>query len=127
MQGIGITHRGMEAIAGAEVQRIVQCTVIPADGFIEFSAADKTEIVKTAYLGQSFRRVLVKLISGTVKDLETLSAEIGAVDITPWCIAPQTFAVECERNGEHPFSSQDLAMEVGKLLEQQGPVVNLKN
>ena len=57
-----------------------------------------------------------------------MAATLGNIDITPYCAEGKTFAVVCEREGEHEFSSQDIAAEVGERIgAASGRTVNLRS
>lgn len=129
MEGIAITHRGMEQVAATEAQQLgYKAKAIPGSAYATVSVKSYAELATLAYRAQSLRRVLFKLAELKVTELEQMAAQLGKIDIEPFVGAEQTFAVVCERLGEHEFSSQDLATQVGEqLATKSGRTVDLKN
>ncbi|MBN2454834.1 hypothetical protein JXB11_04795 [Candidatus Woesearchaeota archaeon] len=132
MKALAIVHRGLEKVSADELKRILGCEASAGKTVITFDVKKPEDFCTYAYMARSVKRVLCLLGSFDVKaDLETASANLNAAiskaPLLDWT-GGRSFKVICERNGEHNFSSQDLAAEAGAQIKEITKCdANLKN
>jgi 23S rRNA G2445 N2-methylase RlmL len=84
MDGIVITHPGLEAVSGKEVKELIgaDCTIEPS--VAQFKAAKLEDFCTLCYRSQSAIKVVNLLLSGRVKSIEEVLPHIGNLDLAEW-------------------------------------------
>lgn len=125
------TFRGFEQAALQEIQELLGVSATLGTGFLTFCATD-LQLAELCYKSQALRSVL--RVFGQCSFAETLdSLEREAAQLLKHAdlsiLTGHTFRVECERSGDHAFTSRDVAALVGKQICALYPalVVDLKN
>lgn len=119
MNGLVITHPGMEAIAQQEIHEMISRDAAIAPSVCTFPIAAYTELAILAYRGQSFIKVLLLL--------DTLPADAGFLDalreraarypLAPFFPSPaSTFRVHCTRVGHERYSGAEIAEAAGSAV-----------
>ncbi len=125
------TFRGFETIAVQEIQEILGVSATAGNGYVTFCATD-LQLAELCYKAQSLRRVL--RIFGQCSFAETLDALelhtdalLKHADLS--LLSDHPFRVECERIGEHGFTSRDVGAMLGKQICAllASPIVDLEN
>ncbi len=127
---VALTFRGFEVIAALEVKEILGKKATPQKEYVTFSATD-LELAELCYKTQTARRVLRLFGIFFFTSLDSLLASATALlekaDLS--LLSGKTFRVECERYGNHSFSSQEAASALGGvfLKKQPNALVHLKD
>ncbi|MBN1156994.1 hypothetical protein JXA85_05225 [Candidatus Woesearchaeota archaeon] len=130
LQSLIITHRGLEDVSETEAKEILGKNFLNSrkgESIVVCSLNEKQDFMRLIYMGQSFSRVLYFLTEFDFKDdfFEKLEKSINNIDFSEW-VKERTFRVSCEREGNHDFSSEEVARKAGELiLEKYGAKVNL--
>jgi 23S rRNA G2445 N2-methylase RlmL len=119
MEGLAIVNKGLEAISAGEIDELLGCKSSVGETAVIFPIKKPDELGYLCYMARSLRRVL--LLFGKFEsssDFSTASDNIkkviGSSSLGEWI--ESSFKVNCERHGEHGFSSQDLAKEAGEYI-----------
>lgn len=121
----GITFLGFEAVAGQEIEEIIEKKATAGKGIITFSATEN-ELAELCYKTQTLRRVLRLWGKSIIENESTLedckkqwNDIIKTQDLS--FFPGKTFCVVCERQGEHGFTSRDAAAMLGECILEQQP------
>jgi len=129
-----VCEAGCSEFAAKELEKkygIKDCTL--SESYVMFDA-DLDTLVKITYSSQSAKRVLIVIANGIIdKKIEELEKDISE-KVTQQqlndLLNNQSFRINCERTGEHDFTSVDAeqttGIELEKKVEGKEPV-NLKN
>jgi 23S rRNA G2445 N2-methylase RlmL len=124
MNGAAVTIVGFEDVCKKEIESFgAKCGKIE-NGFVIFEVKDALMLAKIAYKTQTASRVLLLLgetkisknLTDTEKHLESLVKDI---DFPLWIDEAKTFKVECERTGEHEFTSSTFESMLGRIIIQK--------
>ncbi len=118
-----------------EIKRIVSKEMfIYHPGAIYVKDLCEEDIYRLNFLSRTIHRVIILLEEGEFEDLKDLKKKIEGIEFKDFIEYNQTFAVECERTGEHNFTSMDVEKIVGRIIIEQYMLkvgnrlrVNLKN
>ena len=128
MQGLCVCYEGTEQGVVEEVARILRISSSSCEmkkAVVIVQLAQRKDLFKLAYLGQSFSQVLELLHSFSCSALDDLSS-LEKFDFS--FLAGKRFRVDCVRVGDHSFRSQDLEQELGGvILEHVQAQVDLHN
>src|SRR3989344_710452 len=103
INGLIITNPGLEAISAEEIKELVKATnVKTSSGKITFSCTDYQALIDLCYHGRTFTKVMLLLDSFSFEGMPA-----PRVDNLPF-VQP-TILVDCERIGEHGFTSADVS------------------
>lgn len=114
MKAIVITNKGAEEIAAAEIKDLINSKPHIQETALSFEADSLETISHVCYMAQSLKKVMLLLDEfsfSSDKDIISKAKNLSFEEINT-----KTFAVRCERHGEHPFSSQDLEAEIGAVV-----------
>src|SRR3989344_4886195 len=102
MKGFAIAEKGFEDVSVLEVKELIGAKGKAQQTIVAFTAQEK-DLCLLCYKSQSLRRVGKLLALFTFENLSDIEKEAQKIgfDMT------KTFAVECERNGEHAFKNPD--------------------
>lgn len=129
ISALAITYEGTEEISKNEIEEILSKKAKPKldkkeSTVVRFSA-QKEELFKLAYLGQSFVNVIQLIESFDINEFEDIQ-KVKQLDFTDF--KDKQFRVTCMRIGEHSFNSSDIEKEVGGyIIEKANSKVNLDN
>ncbi|MEM3154488.1 MAG: THUMP domain-containing protein [Candidatus Woesearchaeota archaeon] len=111
MNGLVLTHIGIEDVSSAEIKKLISASNIKAEkGKIFFSCTSEQDLVDLCYYGRTFSKVILLLKSGTMKYMpdEFLLKDLPFID--------KTVVVKCDRIGNHPFTSFDVMQVLNSAL-----------
>ena len=117
---IGVTFKGFEDIAVLEVKEILKKKATAEKGHILFSATEK-QCAELCYKTQSLKKIIPLLAEFSFSSFDDFKKQCKDARINLKKFAGKTFRVDCERSGEHGFTSQDAAAAVGEILLEQQP------
>ncbi len=113
MKAICIGYKGAESVMQKEIKEKLK-TDSKVEPSVALFESDEKSICKLAYLGQSFANILFFMGSFKLKNLSDVkSAEKFDYSL----LKNKTFKVKSTRIGKHEFGSQDIAVELGKVIE----------
>src|SRR3989338_1220257 len=114
MKGFAIAEKGFEDVSVLEVKELIGAKGKAQQTIVAFTAQEK-DLCLLCYKSQSLRRVGKLLALFTFENLSDIEKEAQKIgfDMT------KTFAVECERNGEHAFKSVDVEDKVSAIIKQK--------
>jgi len=118
-----LTKRGSEEIAALEVKEIITAKHIETKPRMALFDADLADLLKLAYLGQSFSKVFVALDSFSASNIDELKEHARTCDVSPWISEKTLFYTEAIRDGHHEFSSQHLFEDLGKIIRERTQAV----
>lgn len=131
MKSALIPETGCEALSATELKKRFAINSTIQNTYPLFEA-EPEKLIEIAYMTQSAKRILITLSTGTFNGtLEGLKLSIqkNMDQETLKIIQGKTFKTECERNGEHEFSSVHVEQATGLIIEEIMPetIVDLKN
>ncbi len=103
MNGLVLTHIGIEDVSADEIKKLISASDIKTDkGKIFFSCKSEQDLVDLCYYGRTFSKVVLLLSSGAISEMpdESLLKALPFMD--------KTAVVKCERTGKHDFTSFDV-------------------
>ena len=115
MQIAVITYPGIEQYTAQEVEELLKVKTAQQKGSVLFSIRKPADVLSLCYKIQSGKHVMIVVAQGTFKEKEDIVQAANEKDLAPF-IAKNTFAVRCERIGEHSFTSQEIEREIGKKI-----------
>ena len=131
MKALAIVDKGLELVAKKEIEELIGSKGKTEDTTVSFEIKKLSELIILCYKAQSVKRII--LLEGKTKisnDLKKSAIEINKlvnkIKLNDWIDKQQSIKVECERIGEHEFTSIDLEQEVGVSMENSFEV-SLKN
>ncbi len=110
---------GLEDISAQEIRELIGKKGTQKEGVILFSA-NSEELALLCYKAQSLRRVASLLCSFTFNSLEDVHREIERIDFSSHIKKQASFAVSCERVGEHDFRSVDVEQAASAIISKTG-------
>jgi 23S rRNA G2445 N2-methylase RlmL len=124
MNGLVLTHIGIEDVSADEIEKLISATDIKTDkGKIFFSCKSEQDLVDLCYHGRTFTRVVLVLSAGTMKEMpdENLLKNFKQ-------FVDKTAVVKCERTGKHDFTSFDVEQVLNSaLVKLYGVQIDHKN
>ncbi len=130
MEGMIITHKGLEDVSKLEVKELIGQAAKTEETAAIFPVKKIEELAKLCYLSRASKRVILYLGSFDVKGFESTAKNIQKLlEKTDFRqnsfkdIIKKSHRCECERIGSHEFNSVDIEEEAGKNLKK---IVGLK-
>lgn len=123
MKAFAIVNEGLEKVAAADVKELVPATNFHSnDCILTFDVGDFKHFCSLAYLSQSISRLCCSICEFQVsKSLATTTdnfkQKLKNFELTDW-LQKNSFVVECERYGEHDFTSLDFKTAANKLVSE---------
>ncbi len=126
MEGLAITHHGIEKIAAQEIGELIGAKCVLGVTVVRFPVKDLLDLCVLCYRMQSAAKVLLLLGQLRFKTDDDIHTYTGTLDFSPFLKKDKTFRVRCVRVGEHSFDSADIEQGVGgALAEKYGCTANL--
>ncbi len=127
MKIIAICYPGMEDICATEAKELCLAGFDLHESAIIFEA-NEAKVLEFCYLSQSSIRVLGFLGYLKFQSMEEIVRHADKINISTWLNKNMTFKVECNRAGEHDFTSETLVAALGEVFhEKYGFKVDLSN
>ncbi|MDJ0274367.1 MAG: THUMP domain-containing protein [Aigarchaeota archaeon] len=111
----GTTFWGLEDLAAAEVSQLLG-TDVEADVAKVFAECDARGLAELVFSTRSLNRVFLQLVRTRFEGLDDIERAVREVDFQQLMGRDQSFGVEAERHGTHPFTSMDVASRVGRAV-----------
>lgn len=127
MDGIVITHPGLEAVSGKEVKELIGADCRLETSIALFSTERLEDFCTLCYRSQSAMKVLHMFLSGSIRSLDEVLPHIGNLDLSVW-LGDSSFAARCvivDNEGLDTMESERLIGEV--IHEKYGAKVDLEN
>jgi len=115
MEFVATSTQGLEDVVAEEIKEITGKRVRAGRGRVEFEGSLR-EMYRVNLRSRCANKVLLLLSRGTAETLEEIYRISKEVDYTEIISGHQTFAVRATRIGEHPFTSPEIAAEVGRAI-----------
>jgi 23S rRNA G2445 N2-methylase RlmL len=113
---LATTNRGLEVIAGEEVNDLVGAsTTVHHPGVIEFEAPERAAHLLQTH-ARTLHRVLIEWHRAECETLAGIYETARSLPVTQYIGPQQAIAVRAKRHGEHDFTSPDVEREVGAAL-----------
>ena len=127
MEGLAITHIGIEDLAEAEIKETINKDAKADFAALTFPVDDLKELCTLCYKARLLQSVMLKIAEFKLKDPEDVK-QVDTSLFERWIPKDKTFAVRCRRMGEHVFGSQEVEQELGELIfESLKRKVNLES
>ncbi len=121
MKALVLTNKGVEEISSLEIKKLTKAKILSVKEKIVEIDCSKTELIKLVYMGRTFNRCVEVLDKFKIK-------KISDIKIPDLKLKDKKIKVECERNGEHSFTSFDVAKKLNKeLTEKYSAELDFKN
>lgn len=111
----GTTFWGLEDLAASEVSGLLG-TEAEADVAKVFAECDVRGLAELVFSTRSLNRVFLQLVRTRFEGLDDIERAVREVDFHQLIGRDQSFGVEAERSGTHPFTSMDVASRVGRAV-----------
>lgn len=124
MNGLVLTHKGIEDISAKEITQIIDAkNIVIKPGKVFFTFEKATELATLCYFGRTFTKAIQVLAQIKFQD----KPETTQMPELKEYLAERAL-ITCERKGEHPFTSYDLEQEFNKwLAEKYNVAVDRRN
>lgn len=119
MNGLVLTNIGLEQISADEIKTLVKpkkITVFP--GRIVLEGMSAQDMVVLCYYGRTFSKVVLELATEKLTDMPSEKLLDG---LKPYLA--ERAVVQCERHGEHNFTSYDAEHHLNKILSSKYDVI----
>jgi len=114
MNGLVLTNIGLEDISVDEIKQLISASDVKiSPGRILFSCTSEQDLIDLCYKGRTFSKVVLLLSSFK---LSGIPDEKILKDLDKFI--KKTSVVNCERNGEHNFTSFDVQHELNSALQK---------
>jgi len=128
MQGLAITHKGIEKITAHEIEELIGAKTAVGESIISFEMKDLLDLCALCYKAQSVGRVILLLGQLRFKGEDDICACAKDLDFSGFLTKDKSFRVRCTRVGEHDFDSIDIEQGIGEVLaERYGCKANLND
>lgn len=108
---IAQTVEGIEDIAAKEIKEITGGKAEKViEGRLKFNG---NNLKKLIYVTRSIDKIYKLLLQFKFESLDEIEAEAKTLKLE----FKETFAVRCQRSGEHPFTSKDVEIAIGNTIE----------
>lgn len=123
MKGLVVVDKGLEEVAVIEIAEKIKSKGKVGDTIVSFPIKNEKELCRLAYTSQSVRRVLLlikefKVDKNLEKSVAMFKKNLSKSILKEY--SGRKINVECERIGEHDFSSVDFSKEAGRVLYDFG-------
>jgi len=109
------TFWGLEDVAASELSALLR-TGVEADVAKVFAECDEEGLAELVFSARGVNRVFLQLVRKRFERLEEVERAVKEVDFAELIGRDQSFGVEAERYGDHPFTSVDVAAAVGRAV-----------
>lgn len=116
MRIIAACSHGLGDIAAGELQELGFETGSVHEAGVELTGAGASEIVRLNLCARTVFRVYIKLAEAEVRSLDEITGFCTTVPFSDWFDAGQPFAIRGRREGDHDFTSMDVARDVGSAV-----------
>ncbi|MFA6888506.1 MAG: THUMP domain-containing protein [Candidatus Woesearchaeota archaeon] len=117
---LGITFKGFEDIAVLEIKELIKKKATAEKGYILFSATNE-QCASVCYKTQSLRKIVQLFGEFSFKNFEDFKKQCTALKVDLSILTKKTFKVDCDREGNHNFTSQEAAAVIGEIFLNQQP------
>ncbi len=107
------TFWGLEDVAASEVSTLLRAEA-EADVAKVFAECDEERLAELIFSARGLNRVFLQLVRMRFENLQEIERAVKEVDFAELIGRDQTFGVEAERYGDHPFTSIDVSSAVGR-------------
>jgi len=119
MKGFAVVSRGIEEIASAEIQELINSKTKVEDFCVEFDFDNLEDLLILCYKAQSVDRILYLLGAFQFEDFNAeFEKFIQDLKLEKWMKAKK-FRVECIREGKHSFNSAEVEGKSMKILSEK--------
>ena len=104
MKGLVLTNIGLEDVSASELKQLISASDVQTfPGKIFFSCKTEQDLVNLCYYGRTFSKVVLLLSKFEVSDIpdESILKDLEK-------FLDKTAVAQCERRGEHSFTSFDV-------------------
>ena len=129
MKGIAIIDKGLEDISIEEISEKINSKGKKEDTIVIFPIKQEEELCKLAYTCQSVKKILliikeIKVETKLEKNTKELKKAISKDFLKKY--SSKKINVECERIGDHDFTSVDFAKEISLIINKEKIEVSRK-
>jgi tRNA (guanine6-N2)-methyltransferase len=126
MHIIAACSHGLGDIAAGELRELGFETGSVHEAGVELTGAGASEIVRLNLCARTVFRVYIKLAEAEVRSLDEITGFCSTVPFSDWFDAGQPFAIRGRREGDHGFTSMDVARVVGSAVVEHFQTVKGK-
>jgi putative N6-adenine-specific DNA methylase len=123
-RGLAICSPGGEEVTANEISEIIKAkNTQKKANVVSFEFSDLLDLCALCYRAQSIKKIILSMAEFRIfKSLDDTSDEFKKafemIEFTNWLSKSKSFRVECERTGDHDYTSVDIATELaGHLLD----------
>lgn len=120
MEGIAVTHRGMEDLARLEIARIINKDAKKNAAALTFPIDKINDLCTLSYHARVLGAVMLKIAVEELKEPEDLENMDPGL-FKEWITEDKTFSVRCRKIGDHSFSSREVEEALGGMLDDKLP------
>ncbi|TVQ08470.1 MAG: RNA methyltransferase [Balneolaceae bacterium] len=116
MRVFAACSHGVGDIAAGELQELGFKTGAVHEAGVEIADAGPAEIIRLNLCARTIFRVYIRLAETDVRTLDDITAFCSSIPFSDWFDAGQPFAIRGRREGDHGFTSMDVARDVGSAV-----------
>ena len=122
MKAFAVVNPGLEHTAAAEIKELTSATNFTiARGILTFNIKNYKDFCALAYRAQSLSRICYLISEFAVDNsltvtMNDLKKQIAGFKVSDW--TAKSFVVDCQRSGNHDFSSHDFATSANTLISK---------
>lgn len=115
-----LTNKGLERITKEELEDIFEVKVIETGPGIATIKCSREKLAEITYYGRTFNKAIELLAEFDATELDEIKKKIPEIE------KKDTVNIECEREGEHDFTSFEVQQEIAGLFKSKGLEVKHK-
>jgi putative N6-adenine-specific DNA methylase len=117
MEGLIVTHNGMEDIAALEVKELTNSSAKAGRSCIVFDIKEYKDLFTLCYRSQSAIGVYHLLGRFNFDDLfDDFSKNVGKIGFCEWLSKNTSFRVRCKKNGEEEIKTPEIEKKLGEII-----------
>jgi len=118
MEGLLMTHKGMEGIASLEIKELIGKSSKITDSAITFEIASYEDLFKLCYMSQSAIGVYCLLCEFNFSDIYTdFKKNVDKIDFKEWLGKDAQFRVKCvKKDSDNDDPSQEIEEKLGEII-----------
>jgi tRNA (guanine6-N2)-methyltransferase len=116
MRVFAACSHGVGDIAAGELQELGFKTGAVHEAGVELDDATPSDIIRLNLCARTIFRVYIRLAETDVRSLHDITVFCSSIPFSDWFEAGQSFAIRGRREGDHNFTSMDVARDVGSTV-----------
>lgn len=130
MKGFAVTHQGIEDLCKEEIKHLISCKNLEAaKRTVVFDLKSYEDLFLLCYRSQTASKIglFLGMFHEKKDHLQELVEFLVTLDLTEWISAQTKVSIQCIREGDHLFTSQDVTQTVSGCLKKRNIIIDYKH